>query len=102
MFTLRGLDLTDDQRARIRAIHEEGREARQGPPADVQLRRELQAALYADTPDPAKIAGLQEQLLQAQAARQANQVAIEQKIAQVLTPEQRAQVRERLAGKPGR
>ena len=100
MFGLRGLDLTDEQKTKIRAIHESERESRDGAPAVVQLRRELQIALYADVPDQEGIAALQQQLLQAQSALQARQVAIEQQIAQVLTAEQRAQVRERLAKGP--
>ena len=101
MFGLRDIDLTDEQRAQIRAIHEEERQAQQGPPADLQLHRQLQSALFADAADPQKIAELQQQLLQAQAARLALRIAIELKVANVLTAEQRAQVRERLERGPG-
>ena len=97
---LRGADLTDDQKTAIRSIHEGEREARQGPPAGVQLRRELQAELFAEVPDAQKIAALQQQLVQAEAARLSRQIAIEQKVAQVLTAEQRAKIRERLAEPP--
>lgn len=101
-FALRGLDLTDEQRAQIRGIHESERQAQQGPPADVQLHRELQAAVFADTPDAAKIAALEQQLVQAHSERLARRIAIQQKVAQVLTPEQRAQARERLTARRGR
>ena len=96
MFALRGLDLTDEQRAQIRTIQQEER-GDQRPPADMPLHRQLQAALFADVPDATLIGALQQQLVQAQAARLATQIAVEQKIAQVLTGEQRAQVRERLS-----
>ena len=72
---LRGLDLTDEQKASIMAIHDEQRQARTGPPADAALRRDLEAEVFAESPDA-------------------------QKIAQVLTPEQRAKIRERLAQAP--
>lgn len=101
MFSLRGLDLTEDQRTQIKAIHDAEREARQGPPAEAQLHRQLRAALYAEGPDAQKIADLQQQLAQAHAARLAKQIAVEQKIAAVLTAEQRAQVVERLSKEPG-
>jgi protein CpxP len=103
MFGLRGLDLTDEQRTQIRAIHEAERGGagsvaggRSGVPVDAALRRELQTQLFADAPDAQKIAALQQELVQAHSARLARQIALEQKIAQVLTAEQRAQVREGL------
>jgi len=97
---LRGVDLTDAQREQIKAIHETERDGQTGPPADAALNRQLQAELYADAPDAQKIADLQQQLAAAQSARLAKRIAIEQKIAQILTAEQRAQVRERLASAP--
>ena len=96
LLALRGLDLTEEQRNQIRAIREAEREGRQGPTAEAQLHRDLQAALFADAPDAGRIAELQQQLQRAQEERLAHRIAVEQKIAAVLTPEQRAQVRERL------
>jgi Spy/CpxP family protein refolding chaperone len=100
MALLRGADLTDQQKEQIKTIQESARQGRQGPPADMLLQRQLQAEILADSPDTQKIADLQQQLVQAQAARVAHQVAIEQQIAQVLTAEQRAKIRERLAQEP--
>jgi protein CpxP len=96
----RGLDLTDQQREEIQAIMKAEADGRQGPPADMALQRQLHAELYADAPDLQKIDALQQQIAQAEAARLAKRVEIEQKIAAVLTPEQRAQVRDRLAKAP--
>ena len=97
---LRGVDLTDEQKASIKAIHESERSARTGPPADVTVRRELQAEIFADAPDAQKIATLHQQLVQAQGEHLAQELAVQQKVAAVLTPEQRAKVRERLSQGP--
>jgi Spy/CpxP family protein refolding chaperone len=97
---LRGVDLTDEQRAAITAIHETERQARTGAPADLTLRRQLEAEVFAEAPDAGKIATLQQQLVQAQSERLAHEIALQQKVAAVLTPEQRARVRERLSQAP--
>ncbi|MGH9371969.1 MAG: Spy/CpxP family protein refolding chaperone [Vicinamibacterales bacterium] len=97
---LRGIELTDDQKEQIKAIREADGEVRQGPPVEVQLHRQLQGEIFADAPDPQKLTALQQQIGQAQSARLAKRTELEQKIAQVLTAEQRATVRERLAQAP--
>jgi periplasmic protein CpxP/Spy len=101
MFALRGLELTEEQRTKIRAIHDAERLSHSGPSAEAALHRQLQEALYAEAPDAAKIAALQEQLIQAQSTRLARRIEIEQQVALVLTAEQRAQVRDRLARQSG-
>jgi Spy/CpxP family protein refolding chaperone len=93
---LRDANLTDEQRAAIRAIRDAEQPAADGPAAEPRLRRELEAELFADAPDSQKIATLQQQLAETHAARLARQIAVQQKIAQVLTAEQRAKIRERL------
>jgi Spy/CpxP family protein refolding chaperone len=93
-------DLTDEQRAQVRAIVEEHRGSPQGPPAAVALRQQLAAEILADVPDEQKIDTLRQQLLDAQGAALTTQIAVERKIAAVLTPEQRATARERLAQSP--
>lgn len=100
MMVLRGVDLTDQQKEEIRTILQAEAAPRQGPPAEAELQRQLQAELYADTPDLQKIDTLQQQLAQAEAARLAKRIEIEQKVAAVLTPEQRAEVRQKLANGP--
>ena len=97
---LRGVDLTDEQKASIMAIHDEHRQARTGPPADAALRRDLEAEVFAEAPDAQKIATLQQQLVQAQSERLAHEIAVQQKVAAVLTADQRAKVRERLSQAP--
>src|SRR5215203_2089902 len=97
---LRGVDLTDEQKASIKAIHEGERPERTGPPADAALRRGLEAEVFAEAPDTQKIAALQQQLVQAHGERLAHEIATQQKVAAVLTAEQRSQVRERLSQGP--
>lgn len=93
-------DLTDAQRQQVEAILKEARESRQGPPAAMTLHRQLEAEILADAPDEQKIDTLRQQLIQAQTEALAHQIGVERKIAQVLTPEQRAKARERLAEAP--
>jgi Spy/CpxP family protein refolding chaperone len=93
-------DLTDEQRTQIQAIVEEDRASRQGPPAVVTLHRQLEAELLADSPDDQKIDTLRQRLLQAQGEEVSRQITLQRKIASVLTAEQRAKARERLAQAP--
>jgi protein CpxP len=102
MGLLRGLNLTDQQREQIRAIHEAERESRDVQPGAGQLHRQLLGEIFADAPDSQKLAEAQQQLLQAHANALAKQTAVSQQIAQMLTAEQRAAVRERLAAAPAR
>lgn len=95
-------DLTDEQRQQVRTILEEERASHDGPPAAIRLHRELEAEILADAPDEQKIESLRQQLAQAQAEALVRQVTVQRKIAQVLTPEQRATARERLAEGPRR
>ena len=98
------LNLTEQQREQVRAIMEESR-ARSGE-APVQkigeLQRELHTAIFADTPDLAKIDQLKTAIAEAEAAVLGKRIEVELKIAQVLTAEQRAQARETPAPRGGR
>jgi Spy/CpxP family protein refolding chaperone len=66
----------------------------------MDLERQLQAALLADTPDPQKIEELKTSIASASAAALAARVELQSRIAQVLTPEQRAQARDALGKAP--
>lgn len=90
-------DLTDQQREQIRTILAGEREDRQGPAAVGALHRQLDAELLADAPDEQKIEALKQQIAQATVEGLSRRIAIQRKIAQVLTPEQRAKARENLA-----
>ena len=93
---LRGLDLSDAQREQIRTITEAerstGRQSKVG-----ELQKELQLAILADTPDASKIDALKGAIGAATVEALAARIEIESRIAQVLTPEQRAQARDTLA-----
>jgi Spy/CpxP family protein refolding chaperone len=91
-------DLTEEQRTQVRAIMEEQRE--QGPPADAKLRRELESELLADAPNEGRIEELRQQIVTANGEGVSRHIAVQKKIAAILTPEQKAKARERLAEGP--
>ena len=92
-------DLTKEQREQVRAIMDEQRD--QGPPAEGKLRHDLQAELFTESPNDARIEELRQQIIAATGDALNRQIATEKRIAQILTAEQRAKVRERLAEGPG-
>jgi periplasmic protein CpxP/Spy len=98
---LRGLNLTDAQREQIRALTDERRAA--GDPGRnlIDLERQLQTAILADTPDQQKIEELKNSIAAASAQELAARIDLQSRIAQVLTPEQRAQAREAVGKGPG-
>jgi Spy/CpxP family protein refolding chaperone len=97
-------DLTDQQREQVKAILESERQGQEGPPAEMKLRQALDQELLADAPNAQKIEELKAQIVTATADALTRQIAVQQKISQVLTPEQRAKARERIAqrGERGR
>jgi len=102
---LRQLNLTDTQRDQVRALMQEQRaqEAQQSQARTlVDLQRALHAAIFADTPDSTQIDQLRAGIAEAEAATLAARVELQLKIAQILTPEQRAQARELSSRLPGR
>lgn len=92
MAFLRGVDLTDAQREQIRAIMEDHREGAPGQRMH-ELEQQLQLAILADTPDT-QIEGLKSAIAAASAGQLATRIEVESKIAQILTPAQRAKARE--------
>lgn len=96
---LQQLNLTDAQREQIRTILEERRQndgTQMNKMGDLQ--RDLQAAVFADTPDQTKIDQLKAAINEAQTAALAERVEVELRIAQVLTAEQRQKARELAPG----
>ena len=93
-------DLTDQQREQIKAIHDAEREGQQGPPADAKLRQQLELELLADTPNDQTIETLKQQIVAAQLENLSRHIAVQKQIGQVLTAEQRAKARERMAQAP--
>ena len=90
-------DLTEEQRTQVQAIFQEHRASREEGRAAMDLHRQLRAELLADVPDEQKIDTLRRQLVDTQAEALTAEIALQRKLAQVLTPEQRAKARERLA-----
>src|SRR5690349_6014280 len=97
---LRGLNLTDAQREQIRTLAEAQRGSDNPRRNLMDLERQLQAAILADTPDQQKIEELKTSIAAASATDLAARIELETRIAQVLTPEQRAQARDALANAP--
>lgn len=93
-------DLTEEQRSQVKAILDEERGRDGQPPADAKLRRELEAELLADVPNDQKIEDLKQQILVLQAEGLSRHITVQKRVAQVLTPEQRAKARERIADGP--
>lgn len=97
---LRGLDLTDAQREQIRAVTQAQTTGDNPRRNLMDLERQLQAAILADTPDQQKIDDLKNSIATASAAALTARIDLQSRIAQVLTPEQRAQARDALAKAP--
>ena len=90
------LDLTADQRTKVRDIMEADRSTNMDAlQALADARRSLNSAIYAVTPDASAIASLQAKILDGEKAQLAREVKVRQAVAEVLTPEQKA----KLAGK---
>ena len=100
---LRELNLTDAQREQIRALTEQRRGQADNPRRKVaDLERQLQVAVFADAPDQQKIDDLKKAVAAATAEELTARIELQSQIAQVLTPEQRAQAREALGKIVGR
>ena len=89
-------DLTEQQREQVKAILDAEREAAGGPREEMKLRQALNLELLADAPNAQKIEELKQQIVSGHAESQSRHIAVQQKINQVLTAEQRAKARERI------
>lgn len=99
MALLRGIQLTDAQREQIRSIHQEARQA-ESRGKGLELQRELHQALLADTPDQARIESLKQAIVSQHAEALSRRVDIQTRVLQVLTLEQRAELRQRAEQAP--
>jgi protein CpxP len=97
---LRGLNLTDAQRDQIKTLTEQRRTGEDPRRNLMGLERQLHAAILADTPDLPKIEELKSSVAAASAQELTARIDLESRIAQILTPEQRAQAREAVANGP--
>ena len=87
------LDLTEAQREQVRTIMKENAEGDRPGAKHAELEQQLRAAVFADIPDLGKIEQLKGAMAEAEAAALARRIDVELKIAQILTPEQRAKAR---------
>ena len=97
---LQQLDLTDEQRSQIKTILDE-RQANGPDQTLTDLQKQLHEAIFADAPDTAKIDELKTAIGAAEASALNSRIAVQLKIAQILTPEQRQKARE-FEGRRGR
>jgi len=87
------LDLSADQRAKVRDIMDADRAANaDAMQALADARQALNAAIYAATPDAGAITALQAKVVAGETAQLAREVKIRQSIAEILTPEQKAKL----------
>jgi protein CpxP len=98
---LRGLDLTDAQKDQIKTLMEQRRTGEGSRRNLMDLERQLQTAILADAPDQQKIDELKGSIASASAQELAARIELESRIAQILTPEQRAQARDAVGKGPG-
>ncbi len=106
---LRALDLTEAQRAQIQTIAQQQRQGGAESPQRKlgELEKQLHLAILAESPDTQKIDELKTSIAAAAGEALTTRIEIETRIAQVLTPEQRATARDALAkaappaGRPG-
>jgi Spy/CpxP family protein refolding chaperone len=84
------LDLSEEQKAAIEALHEETREKNAALAKEARLlRHELEGELLKDEPDGTKVRELNAKLGELRTARQANRLATRLAVRKQLTPEQR-------------
>ena len=93
------LELTEAQREQVKALMEERRESRPGA-GMMELQKQLQTALFADSVDLAKIEQLKQAIASAEAAMLSARIDTELKINLILTAGQRAKARELIATGP--
>ncbi len=92
---LAGAGLTDAQRDQIRTLRDQDRTAMREQTQQVrEAHRALHEEIFADNPNPSKIDALQQQVTSLSQQLQARRLDLQQRIAQILTPEQRRFVRE--------
>jgi Spy/CpxP family protein refolding chaperone len=97
------LGLTAEQRARMEQIRETDREALRTAHRDVAAKREaLRDAMLADPTNQAAIDARANELAAARAEMQRRALATEQRVLQVLTPEQRERARQMRGERAGR
>jgi Spy/CpxP family protein refolding chaperone len=101
LLPLRQLDLTVEQRAQIKEVLQAARPSADQAPVRklMELRQSLRAAVLADAPDQTQIDQVRAAVAEAEAAALSKRIEVAQKIAQILTPEQREKARTATSGR---
>ena len=87
---LHHLNLTDAQKEQLKALADADHQA--GPPKTLELEQKLHAAIFTDPPDLQAIDTLKSALDAARADELDHHIQHMQKVAQILTPEQKKQL----------
>lgn len=104
---LRGIDLTDEQKEEMKALRQQNREAMQANRAEFHAqmmaeRQQMQALMLADNFDEAAVRALAEKMVDQQVERRVAMMQRKHQMLSILTPEQKAQVKENMANMSAR
>ncbi|WP_028025860.1 CpxP family protein [Enterovibrio calviensis] len=95
---LRGIDLTDEQKAEMKTLREQSRDAMKAGKGEMKAgmmadRQEMQALLLADNFDESQIRVLAEKMAEQQVERRVAMMKRQHEMLNILTPEQKVEVK---------
>jgi Spy/CpxP family protein refolding chaperone len=95
MAILQRLNLTDEQRTKIQSLLQQQRQSHQGEMQKqmMDLQQQLKNAIFADDGPADDTSAVQQHIASLQAQMEADRINLEKRIAAILTPDQRKQVR---------
>lgn len=99
---LRGIDLTDEQKEELQSLREQNREAMKANKGAFHSemmaeRQQMQQLMLADNFDEAAVRALAEKMVDQQVERRVAKMKQQHAMYNILTPEQKAQVKENMA-----
>ncbi|NGN99204.1 CpxP family protein [Grimontia sp. S25] len=98
---LRGVDLTDEQKAELKTLREQKREAMKANKGEFRTqmmaeRQQMQELMLADNFDEAAVRALAEKMVDQQVERRVAMMKSQHEMMSILTPEQKVQVKENM------
>ncbi|KKD61475.1 P pilus assembly/Cpx signaling pathway inhibitor/zinc-resistance associated protein [Grimontia sp. AD028] len=98
---LRGVDLTDEQKAELKTLREQKRESMKANKGELRTqmmaeRQQMQELMLADNFDEAAVRALAEKMVDQQVERRIAMVKSQHEMMSILTPEQKVQVKENM------
>ncbi|CZF80217.1 CpxP family protein [Grimontia marina] len=98
---LRGVDLTDEQKAELKTLREQKREAMKANKGEFRTqmmaeRQQMQELMLADNFDEAAVRALAEKMVDQRVERRIAMVKSQHEMMSILTPEQKVQVKENM------